>query len=114
MSPAGLWDVSVSELQVIPDPVLTLVPPETDRINVIDSNKFFLDFRDPLIGMGTQEGDGLVICSRDAGISGCDEKGISDVLCLLRSSSSGNAGHSQLYKCLFTEVIYFNLSSFHI
>ena len=33
------WDVSVSELQVIPDPVVTLVPPDMDRINDIISNK---------------------------------------------------------------------------
>ena len=51
-----------------------------------------LDFRDLSIEMGPQEGDEPGICSRDAGISGCNGKEISDVLCLLRSSSSGNAG----------------------
>ena len=51
-----------------------------------------LDFRDRSIGMDTLEGDELGICSHDAGISGCHEEEISDVLCLLRSSSSGNAG----------------------
>ena len=97
--------MSVSGLQVIPDPVVTLVPPDTNRIAVIDSNKLDhkdsrigkfsvlpLDFRYLLIEMGPLEGYELDICSRDAGISGCDEKGISDVLCLLHSSSSGNAG----------------------
>ena len=33
------WDVSVSGLQVIPDPVVTLVPPDTNPIDVIDSKK---------------------------------------------------------------------------
>ena len=51
-----------------------------------------LDFRDLSIEMGPQEGDELGISSRDAGISGCNGKEISDVLCLLRSSSSENAG----------------------
>ena len=32
------WDVSVSELQVIADPVVTLVPPDTDRLDEIVSN----------------------------------------------------------------------------
>ena len=32
-------DVSVSGWQVIRDPVVTLVPPDTNRIDVIDSNK---------------------------------------------------------------------------
>ena len=84
---------------------MTLVPPDTDRINEIVSNKLEhkdsrigefsvlpLGFRDPLIGMGTLDWDELVVCSRDAGISGCDEEWLGDVLCLLRSSSSGNAG----------------------
>ena len=33
------WDVSVSELQVIADPVVTLVAPDTDRLDEIVSNK---------------------------------------------------------------------------
>ena len=53
---------------------------------------FPLGFRDPSIGMSILDGGELVICSRDAGISGCDEEWLGDVLCLLRSFSSGNAG----------------------
>ena len=34
-----IWDVSVSGLQVIPDPVVTLVPSDSNQIDMIDSNK---------------------------------------------------------------------------
>ena len=51
-----------------------------------------MGFHDPSIRMGTLDGDELVNCPRDAGISGCDKEWLGDVLCLLRSSSSGNAG----------------------
>ena len=67
--------MSVSGLQVIADPVVTLMPPDTDRINGIVSTKLEhndsrigefsvlpLGFRDPSIGMGTLDGDELVIC----------------------------------------------------
>ena len=83
----------------------TFGTPDTDRINGIVSNKLEhndsrigefsvlpLGFRDPSIGMGTLDGDELVICPRDAGISGCDKEWLGDVLCLLRSSSSENVG----------------------
>ena len=81
------------------------MPPDTNLIDVINSKKsehkdsrigkfsvLPLYFRDMSIGMDTLEGDVLGICSRDLGLSGCNEEEISDVLCLLRSSSSGNAG----------------------
>ena len=99
------WDASVSGLQVIPNPVVTLVPPDTNLIDVINSKKsehkdsrigkfsvLPLYFRDMSIGMDTLEGDVLGICSRDVGLSGCNEEEISDVLCLLRSSSSECGG----------------------
>ena len=63
--------MSVSGLQVIPNSVVTLVPPDTDRINVIDSNKLEhkdsrigkfsvlpLDFRDPSIRNESSGGGG--------------------------------------------------------
>ena len=71
------WGVSVSGLQVIPDQVVTLVTPDTNPIDVIDSKKLeykdsrigkfsvlFLDFRDLSIGIDTPKGDELGICSR--------------------------------------------------
>ena len=94
-------DVPVSALQVFADPVVPLIPPDKGRIDRFDNNEVELrDSRigefsvlslgicDPSIDMNTLDGDELVICPRDVGISDGDAEWI----CLLYSASSGSAG----------------------
>ena len=98
-------NVPVSALQVFADTVVPLVPPHTGRIVRFDNNELeLMDSRigefsvlslgvcDPSIDMDTLEGDELVICSRNVGISDGDE----EWLCLLYSASSRSVWYNSV------------------
>ena len=87
-------DVPISALHVFTDPVVPLIPPDTGRIDRFDNNDsrigefsvLSLGICDPSIDMNNLDGDELVICPRDVGISGGEE----EWLCLLYSVRSGD------------------------